>query len=55
MLGHHFPDALLDAIEYLRDSSFDLTSTKNELGAIYKLNDTESNAGSSENDINVHI
>ena len=53
MLGHHFPGALLEAIDYLRDNSFDLKSAKSDPGTLNKWVDSDSGTGTSEADITV--
>ena len=49
MLGHHFPDALLGALEYLRDNSSDLAST------LYKSGDIEDEPTTSHTDVNPSV
>ena len=53
MLGHHFPGALLEAIDYLRDNSFNLKSAKSDLGALNKWAESDSGTGTSEADVTV--
>ena len=53
MLGHHFPGALLEAIDYLRDNSFNLKSAKSDPGTLNKWVDSDSRTGTSEADVTV--